>query len=70
MNTYWPGGGGADVLAVDATVVAVGAEGVGDGAAGVVEILSGISTDFQSSSTSTVSAINVPTLISLVPSCT
>lgn len=70
MNTHWPGGGAADVLAVGAAVAAAGAEGVGDGAAGVVEILSGISTDFQSSSTSTVSAINVPTLISLVPSCT
>lgn len=68
MNTYWPGGGGADVLAVGVAVAAAGAEGVG--AAGAVEILSGISTDFQSSSTSTVSAINVPTLISLVPSCT
>lgn len=63
-GSYWPGGGsafvtgGLDSAEDDGTVVGACAEP------------SGISTVFQSSSASTVRAIRVPTLISIVPSGT
>lgn len=65
-GSYWPGGGASTFVtaALASTGAAVVAAIFEAGSTG----LSGISTDFQSSSASTVRAIKVPTLISFVPS--
>lgn len=63
-ESYWPGGGSAFVTDGLGSAEDDAAEGA------CAKERSGISTVFQSSLTSTVRAIRVPTLISFVPSGT
>ena len=69
LKTYCPGGGSAASTVAEASATGGGAEASVDDAADA-DVESGISTDFQSSSGSTVRAIKVPTFTSFVPSGT